>query len=253
MSTYEVPVLRREVPIPSRSGLTTCLRPTALLRSGGEAVQQAKTVRMAILPALPGLGFQRAGFPLRAPSARVAHPEFLVAAGGRIAADVLVVHTVVAEVLVVAGRRHERGHVARRHTGTIATVGGLEHLYPIGPFVLRRSGVALRRSQAKDDRDDRADPSQRPAMVHAPLRMAGPYSGRETKGCGGDRRLDRGPIAPIGAPRRAIRSVCDGRDRANGNRGRRALFHSPAAWPVRLDGLGLWSPYPPAGTRSPTS
>src|SRR5262245_36311060 len=112
--------------------------------------QQAEFVGFAFLAAPSGLGRDVAALALAAPGARIRQTECLGATGGRIAAHVLVVDAIVAEVLVVARRRDESRDVAFFHARAVSAVGRLDDP-DAGPFLLGRAGGAPQQQAGRQD------------------------------------------------------------------------------------------------------
>ena len=90
-------------------------------------MQKAKVVWLAVVTTLARLGLQGAGlgvfsiFP-----ADVGDAKGLFASRRRVAAHIFVVHTIVAEIGAIAGRRDELGHVALGNPCTVAAVCGFQ-------------------------------------------------------------------------------------------------------------------------------
>src|SRR5262249_1095418 len=108
---------------------------------------------LAVLTTLAGFRRQITCVAPGAPAADVGDSETLVATGGRVAAHCLVIDAVIAEVLVVARGRHERGRVAFRHSFAIAAISRLDVFEGIRRLLVRCCGL----TKPPDNEDDQYD------------------------------------------------------------------------------------------------
>src|SRR5262245_50226376 len=119
-----------------------------LARAFAQTMQKAKIVCLAVLTALARLGLQGAGlgvFPIF--SADEGHAKSLFAPRRRIAAHILVVHTIVAKIGAIAGRSDEPRDVALGNPRTVAAVRGFQDPYGIGWLFLLRDDTANGRTK----------------------------------------------------------------------------------------------------------